>query len=93
MFIMSIYEAIMLICFGASWPVSIWRTYKVKNPVGKSVIFLLLIIIGYVAGIINKILGTLDWVLWLYVLNLVMVSSDMILVIYYRKLREAGKLV
>ena len=93
MFIMSIYEAIMLICFGASWPVSIWRTYKVKNPVGKSVIFLLLIIIGYVAGIINKILGTLDWVLWLYVLNLVMVSSDMFLVIYYRKLREAGKLV
>ena len=93
MFIMSIYEAIMLICFGASWPVSIWRTYKVKNPVGKSVIFLLLIIIGYIAGIINKILGTLDWVLWLYVLNLVMVSSDMILVIYYRKLREAGKLV
>ena len=90
---MSIYEAIMLICFGASWPVSIWRTYKVKNPVGKSVIFLLLIIIGYVAGIINKVLGTLDWVLWLYVLNLVMVSSDMILVIYYRKLREAGKLV
>ena len=93
MFIMSIYEAIMLICFGASWPVSIWRTYKVKNPVGKSVIFLLLIIIGYVAGIINKVLGTLDWVLWLYVLNLVMVSSDMFLVIYYRKLREAGKLV
>ena len=90
---MSIYEAIMLICFGASWPVSIWRTYKVKNPVGKSVIFLLLIIIGYIAGIINKILGTLDWVLWLYVLNLVMVSSDMFLVIYYRKLREAGKLV
>ena len=89
---MSIYEAIMLICFGASWPVSIWRTYTVKNPTGKSVGFLLLIIIGYIAGIINKFLGTLDWVVALYILNLVMVSADLILVIYYRKMRAAGKL-
>ena len=90
---MSVFEAIMLICFGASWPVSIWRTYTVKNPVGKSIWFLLLIIIGYVAGISNKFMGTVDWVLGLYILNLVMVSADLILVIYYRKMRAAGKLV
>ena len=90
---MTVFEAIMLICFGASWPVSIWRTYTVKNPVGKSIGFLLLIIIGYIAGIINKLVGTLDWVLGLYILNLVMVSADLILVIYYRKMRAAGKLV
>ena len=89
---MTLYEAIMLICFGASWPVSIWRTYTVKNPVGKSVGFLWLIIIGYVAGIINKVLGKTDWVLALYILNTVMVSADLFLVIYYRKLRAAGKL-
>ena len=89
---MNIFEAIMLICFGASWPVSIWKTYNVKNPVGKSVGFLWLIIIGYVAGIINKVLGKSDWVLGLYILNLVMVSADLFLVIYYRKLRAAGKL-
>ena len=89
---MGIFEAIMLICFGASWPVSIWRTYKVKNPVGKSIGFLALIIIGYAAGIVNKITGNMDWVLWLYVLNLLMVSADLFLVIYYRKLRAAGKL-
>lgn len=90
---MTVFEAIMLICFGASWPVSIWRTYTVKNPVGKSIGFLLLIIIGYIAGIINKLVGTRDWVLGLYILNLVMVSADLILVIYYRKMRAAGKLV
>ena len=89
---MTLYEAIMLICFGASWPVSIWKTFKVKNPVGKSVGFLWLIIIGYVAGIINKVLGKTDWVLALYILNTVMVSADLFLVIYYRKLRAAGKL-
>ena len=89
---MTIFEAIMLICFGASWPVSIVKTYKVKNPVGKSVVFLWLIIIGYIAGIINKMQNHVDWVLGLYILNLVMVSADLFLVIYYRKLRAAGKL-
>ena len=89
---MTVFEAIMLICFGASWPVSIWKTFKVKNPVGKSVGFLWLIIIGYIAGICNKVFGKIDWVLALYILNLVMVSADLFLVIYYRKLRAAGKL-
>jgi len=80
-----IFEAVMLVCFGASWPVSIWKTYRVKNPVGKSIGFLVLIIIGYAAGIINKITGSMDWVLWLYVLNLVMVATDLVLVIWYRR--------
>ena len=40
---MDIFEAIMMVCFGASWPVSIWKTVKVKNPIGKSVIFLWLV--------------------------------------------------
>ncbi len=90
---MNIFEAIMLICFGASWPVSIWKTYKVKNPAGKSIGFLWLVIIGYVSGILNKVLGTMDWVLWLYVLNTVMVFTDFVLVVYYRRLRKLGKLV
>ncbi|MBO5722197.1 MAG: hypothetical protein J6S19_03685 [Lentisphaeria bacterium] len=90
---MNIFEALMLICFGASWPVSIWKTYKVKNPTGKSIGFLWLVIIGYISGILNKVLGTMDWVLWLYVLNTVMVFTDFVLVVYYRRLRKLGKLV
>ncbi len=42
----SIFEALMLICFGFSWPFAIMKTVKVKNPAGKSYIFLFLIIIG-----------------------------------------------
>ena len=90
---MNIFEALMLICFGASWPVSIWKTYKVKNPTGKSIGFLWLVIIGYISGILNKVLGTMDWVLRLYVLNTVMVFTDFVLVVYYRRLRKLGKLV
>ena len=88
---MSVFEAIMMVCFGLSWPMSIYRTWKVKNPVGKSVAFLWLIIVGYAAGIVNKILGRMDWVVCLYALNLLMVASDLFLVYLYRaRNRGAG---
>ena len=38
----SIFEALMLICFGFSWPFAIMKTVKVKNPAGKIYIFLFL---------------------------------------------------
>ena len=37
---MSIFEAIMLICFGASWPAAVYKTYTTKNVEGKSLLFL-----------------------------------------------------
>ena len=83
---MSILEAIMLVCFGLSWPISIYRTYKVKNPLGKSIAFLWLIIIGYIAGILNKSVGhKVDWVIWLYAVNALMVATDLFLVLLYRR--------
>lgn len=88
---MSILEAIMMVCFGLSWPLSIYRTYKVKNPVGKSTAFLWLIIIGYLAGILNKIFGKMDWVIWLYALNALMVASDLFLVCLYRARNRAAE--
>ena len=86
---MSVFEAIMMVCFGVSWPFSIYRTYRVKNPVGKSIAFLWLVIIGYLAGILNKIFGKMDWVVCLYALNAAMVATDLILVYYYRARRKA----
>ena len=86
---MSVLEAVMLVCFGVSWPFSIYRTYRVKNPVGKSVAFLWLVIIGYLAGILNKIFGRMDWVVYLYALNAAMVATDLVLVYYYRARRKA----
>lgn len=88
---MNIFEAIMMLCFGASWPFSIWKTIKVKNPVGKSIIFLWLVEIGYLAGIIYK-LSRPDWVIALYALNAAMVGTDLYLVVKYRKLRRKGLL-
>lgn len=79
---MSIYEIFMLICFGASWPFAVYKTYKSKNVQGKSLAFLLLILAGYVFGILHKINYNNDFVVWLYVANGLLVVADLIL--YYR---------
>ena len=81
---MSIFEAMMLICFGASWPFAVMKTYKTKNPKGKSIRFLILIIVGYLCGIIHKIIYTLDIVILLYIVNLLLVSADLFLCLLYK---------
>ena len=42
----SIFEVIMLVCFGLGWPFSIYRTYKATNREAKSLVFLVLVFIG-----------------------------------------------
>lgn len=79
---MSIFEALMLICFGASWPFSVAKTYKTKSVEGKSSLFLFLVLIGYTFGITHKILYNLDLVTILYAYNWIMVFVE--LVLYYR---------
>lgn len=82
---MSPFEITMLLCFGASWPFSVHRTWKTKNVVGKSPVFLSLVIIGYIAGVAHKLIYRPDLVVWLYVLNALMVSADLALWFRYRK--------
>ncbi|MDD2233980.1 MAG: hypothetical protein PHZ11_04810 [Desulfitobacteriaceae bacterium] len=85
---MSIFEIIMLICFGVAWPFSIYRSYTSKSVKGKSFIFLFVVFIGYIAGILHKIFYNFDNVIYLYTLNMVMVGIDMGLFLRNRKLTE-----
>jgi len=78
----SIFEIIMLICFGSAWPFSIYKSYKSGSNRGKSVLFLIIVFIGYVMGMLHKIYYSNDLVIYLYVFNSLMVATDMIL--YYR---------
>ena len=85
---MDIWVGIMLICFGASWPSAIAKTIRVKNPTGKSFLFMTLIIMGYISGIIGHLSrqGTAsfcDWVFWLYIVDVLMVITDYSLSLYY----------
>jgi len=74
---MQIFEVIMLICFGLSWPISVVKSLKSKSTKGKSVVFLVAIIIGYVSGITGKIInGNINYVLILYFINLFVVCLD-----------------
>ena len=83
---MSIFEVIMLLCFGLAWPFSIHKSYKTKTSEGKSLIFFIVIIIGYISGIINKILYRYDHVVFLYGLNATMVFVDAMLYLRYKKI-------
>jgi hypothetical protein len=87
---MSIFEIIMLLCFGAAWPFSIYKSYASRANSGKSIMFLWIVLMGYFAGIIHKLKYSYDGVIYLYILNSVMVLTDML--IYYRnaKLQRIG---
>ena len=70
-------EMIMLICFGLSWPLSVWRNIKARSAKNMSLQFILLICFGYVAGITAKILnGSINYVLAVYIINLCIVSVN-----------------
>ena len=86
-------EIIMIVSFGASWPLNVIKSYKARTTKGKSLAFLCLIFFGYIAGIASKLVNEAymasfseKWyVLFFYCLNLVMVGAD--LIIYVRNTR------
>ncbi len=80
----SYYEILMLVCFGISWPVAVIKTYQTKTVKGKSFLFLFLILLGYIFGTIHKIRYNLDFVIWLYIFNGILVLADMVLWFKYR---------
>ena len=85
-----ILEVVMIVSFGASWPMNVIKSYKSRTAKGKSLAFLCLILFGYIAGIISKFVNesymvhfAQKWyVLFFYILNLIMVTADLIL--YFR---------
>lgn len=82
-----LFEILMIVCFGMSWPMNVIKSWRARTTKGKSLPFLLLISVGYVFGIAGKLIsGAYKWyVLFFYVLNLVMVLTD--LALYFRNLK------
>lgn len=81
----AMFESIMLICFGLSWPLNVIKAYKARTTQGTSLPFILLIVTGYIAGIIAKVISRqLNYVLIVYLLNLAIVSLNV--VVYFRNL-------
>ena len=93
-------EITMLLCFGASWPMNVIKSWRARTAKGKSLAFLCLIEIGYVAGVASKLLNPAymasfseKWyVLFFYILNFTMVGADLCLYFRNRRLdREKGE--
>ena len=79
-------EALMVISFGISWPINIIKSYTSQSTKGKSLLFVLFILFGYVCGILSKLLsGQFTYVFAFYVLNFLMVLADLFL--YFRNKR------
>ena len=80
-----IFEVIMLLCFGAAWPFSIYKMLKSKRSAGKSLVFLVVIFLGYISGILFQYYGERNAVIFLYMLNACMVACDIGLTIKYSR--------
>jgi len=89
----------MLVCFGFAWPVSIYKSLVSKKTAGKSLLFLVVLQIGYVAGILFKMTEywnnlktnpseTVSINLYLYILNFILISIDELLYLRNRKLEN-----
>lgn len=93
-------EALMIICFGLSWPLSIYKSYTSRTAEGKSLLFEFFIWVGYVFGIMRKVLqiqagGSHDWLFYLgfifYILNIAEITIDMLLFFRNKKLDRDRK--
>lgn len=80
-------ETVMLICFGAAWPFSLIKSWRSRTAKGKSIGFLIIVLAGYVAGMLKVLIadGITGFLLIPYSINFLMVFTDACL--YFRNKR------
>ena len=87
-------EAVMILCFGLSWPISIRKSWVSRTAKGKSLFFECFIWIGYVFGIARKFMQLgmgveTSWLFYLawffYFLNIAEITIDILL--YFRNVK------
>ena len=92
--LVDLFEALTILCFGISWPISIRKSYISRTAKGKSLLFEVFLLVGYAIGITRKIiqtvaLGSSGFVFFLsfifYVFNFIAISIDVAL--YFRNVK------
>ena len=81
-------EFFMLFAFGFSWPFAIARTYRAKRVDGKSPMFMAIVLVGYVFGIMARMLDSdpsNDWLIAVYLIDMTLVSTDLTLYFHYSR--------
>ena len=82
---MSIFEVLMIICFGFAWPLNVYNSLRIRSTKGKNLLFLSMILLAYVFGILHKLTYSRDPALYFYLFNAAMVLADYILYFINRK--------
>ena len=88
----SIFETLMIVSFGISWPVNVSKAIRSRSTKGKSFMFDYFILAGYICGLISKFMThTFNLAFYFYFPNIIMVITD--IVVYYRnrKLEAAAE--
>jgi hypothetical protein len=81
------FEAIMLICFGVSWPFNIAKSLRARTAKGKSVWFEVCIVAGYSFGLAGKFIsGNVTYVAIVYAVDLILVTTSLLLTLRNRRL-------
>lgn len=86
-------EISMLILFGCSWPFNIRKSWVSNTAKGKSLAFEVIVLTGYVFGVIGKVAlylntGFLSYSVWFYLADIVMVLIDFALAIRNKALDQ-----
>ncbi len=82
-----IFEIGMLICFGLSWPFNIAKSLRARTAKGKSMLFQVIVIVGYLMGLAGKFVsGNVTYVAVVYVLDILMVSFDLLITLRNHRL-------
>lgn len=77
----------MLVCLGVSWPFNIAKSLRSRTAKGKSVIYEILVVVGYLFGLTAKfILGDMNYVVVFYIIDILMVATDLGLTLRNRRL-------
>lgn len=81
-----IFEVIMLLCFAAAWPANIYKAYLARTAVGTSLPFMVIIEVGYVCGMLNKLVNDdINYVMAFYIFDFLLVLAG--ISVYFRNLR------
>ena len=82
----------MILSFGAAWPVYTYKAIVIKSNKGVSLFFLVVVGFGYLCGIAAKLTsGSITYVFFFYLLNLLMVSINIILYFRNRRLDQESQ--
>ena len=92
-----VFELLMIVCFGISWPLNIYKAWKARTTKGSSVQFYFLILTGYLFGILSKAIklghgvSTPGYVWFFYILNSIIVTTGIVVWFRNKRLdRKAG---